>query len=485
MPGKDYSISRPKKATLKRSAPRDSAIEFYNRRTHPLICHRDTFYQYLGTRYREISERSVIAELYTFLAGAVVKIPPSGDETEWTEMPFLPNDRDVKTVLPVLQPFEGKVFVADDLEPPAWLHGAGNKPDPKSLIVLKNWIVNLETSATFPHSADFFTTTGLPFEYDPGAKCPRWERFVVELFPDNATRRELQKAVGYLLSSDRTMQKVFLVIGPQRSGKGTLMHVLTALLGKENTISCDLNDMGSDFGKAQLINKKAAFFTDERLRGDTSAIVRWLLKLSGEDDVSIQRKYKDVWQGRPSVRLWISSNETPSFDDASGVIASRFIVFRLTQSFLGREDLELESKLLAELPGIFNWAMEGLRMLREDGKFKLLAQTEEDAQRMRDIASPVLAFARHRLIVCPPDKHIEIAELYEGYVDWCKANGHRSQSCPKFIGTLKDDNPGKLKEARKGPRSGQVRVLQGIGWQHEGDFVLPANDDDMGALRAA
>src|SRR5258708_26076095 len=177
------------------------------------------------------------------------------------------------------------------------------------------------------------------------------------------------------------------------------MRVLFSLLGKENTVSPDLNELKEQFGKQQLINKKAAFFTDERLRGDTSSVVRWLLKLSGEDDVSLPRKNKINWEGRPAVRLWISSNLTPSFDDASGVIASRFIVFRLTETFYGREDRALEGKLLAELPGIFNWAMEGLRMLREDREFKLLPQTEEDAQRMRDRASPALAFANERLML--------------------------------------------------------------------------------------
>jgi putative DNA primase/helicase len=236
----------------------------------------------------------VVAELYTFLDSAIVKVAPKGDQTVWATAPFLPDERDVRGVLHALKHFEGKAFVADDIETPAWLHGAGNKAEPKNLIALKNWIVNLETGETLPHSPDFFTTTALPFDYDPEAQCPRWEQFVVELFPDAATQREFQKAVGYLLSSDRTMQKVFLIIGPKRSGKGTLMRVAVPLLGQENTVSPDLNELGEQFGKQQLINKKAAFFTDERLRGETSSIVRWLLKLSGEDDVSIPRETRSI-----------------------------------------------------------------------------------------------------------------------------------------------------------------------------------------------
>jgi putative DNA primase/helicase len=56
--------------------------------------------------------------------------------------------------------------------------------------------------------------------------------------------------------------------------------------------------------------------------------------------------------------------------DASGALASRFIVITLQRSFYGKEDLGLTERLLGELPGIFNWAIAGWQQLQERGYFQ-------------------------------------------------------------------------------------------------------------------
>ena len=137
-------------------------------------------------------------------------------------------------------------------------------------------------------------------------------------------------------------------------------------------------------------------------------------------------------------------------------------MFRLTQSFFGREDLELSNKLIAELPGILNWAREGLNMLREDGEFRQPKQTVADVEHMRHIASPALAFSDEKLMVARGSS-VDRDELYESYVEWCKKNGHKSQSRAKFILTLMDEHPD-LREGKDGRRGAQVPVLRGVGW---------------------
>jgi hypothetical protein len=63
------------------------------------------------------------------------------------------------------------------------------------------------------------------------------------------------------------------------------------------------------------------------------------------------------------------TNELPRLLDNSGALANRFIVLVLERSFYGREDPALANRLLGELPGILNWAMEGYRRLRARGHF--------------------------------------------------------------------------------------------------------------------
>jgi putative DNA primase/helicase len=150
---------------------------------------------------------------------------------------------------------------------------------------------------------------------------------------------------------------------------------------------------------AQLIDKKAAIIGDARIDGDTRELVDMLLSLSGEDAISIERKYRDDWHGTAGVRFFLMSNELPGFTDASGAIASRFILFRFRQSFTDNPDPQLTEKLLSELPGILNWAIEGLHMLREDGRFIQPASSAEMIELMEDIASPTLRFIKDCCII--------------------------------------------------------------------------------------
>jgi hypothetical protein len=101
------------------------------------------------------------------------------------------------------------------------------------------------------------------------------------------------------------------------------------------------------------------------------------------------------------VRFLIISNELPNLTDASGVIASRCMLIRLRQSFLGREDTCLTEKLMGELPGILNWAIEGLRRLRERGHFVQPASSAEMIELLEDVASPIRRFIKECCEVGP------------------------------------------------------------------------------------
>ena len=116
--------------------------------------------------------------------------------------------------------------------------------------------------------------------------------------------------------------------------------------------------MAQNFGLAPLIGKPLAIISDARLGGrtDTQVVVERLLSITGEDWLSVDRKFLPAWNGQLPTRFLILTNELPKLGDASGAIASRFIVLRLIQSFYGQEDLSLTRKLLEEAPGILVWA---------------------------------------------------------------------------------------------------------------------------------
>jgi putative DNA primase/helicase len=93
------------------------------------------------------------------------------------------------------------------------------------------------------------------------------------------------------------------------------------------------------------------------------------------------------------------TNEFPRLSDASGALAGRFVILRLTQSFYGNEDTGLTERLLNELPGILNWAIEGWQRLQQRGRFVMPTSVRDVVQEIEDLSSPVSAFVRDACII--------------------------------------------------------------------------------------
>jgi len=100
-----------------------------------------------------------------------------------------------------------------------------------------------------------------------------------------------------------------------------------------------------------------------------SAVVERLLCISGEDALTIERKFLEAVTLKLPTRFMFLANELPRVDDASAALSSRFLVVQLENSFYGREDRQLTVRLLRELPGILRWALEGWRRLQARGCF--------------------------------------------------------------------------------------------------------------------
>jgi putative DNA primase/helicase len=185
----------------------------------------------------------------------------------------------------------------------------------------------------------------LPYEYTPNAREPkRFKQFLQELFPDDVeAERLLQEYIGLLLTPDTRFQKILLIQGPKRSGKGTIEHVITELIGKDNVTNPTMTSLSTQFGLAPLINKSVAIIPDARVAGSSNKAVELLLSVSGEDRLNIDRKNKTHWVGKLSARFVILTNELPKLLDVSGALASRFLIISLQGSFLDESNWTLRT----------------------------------------------------------------------------------------------------------------------------------------------
>ena len=235
----------------------------------------------------------------------------------------------------------------------------------------------------------------------------------------------LQEYIGYVLSGRTDMQKMLLLIGPTRSGKGTITRMLTSLIGRGHAVGPTLASLGTNFGLSPLLGKPLAIVSDARLGNIPShTVVERLLSITGEDMLTVDRKYREPWSGKLPTRFVILSNELPKFKDSSGAIANRLVILQMTESFLGREDRTLDKRLSLELAGILNWALEGLDRLIHNGRFTVPESSDDATKLMMDLASPMSAFIRE---CCERDPKAEVYrdDLYTAWQQWAWQNGHQ------------------------------------------------------------
>jgi len=378
--------------------------------------HRGVFHEWTGTHYPEAETAGIRARLYIFLEKAKCL---NGKEME----DFCPKRTTVGDAMEALQAL---AYLPSTVSPPGWI-GEGPGLPADEILSCRNGLLHLPSGELRPHTPRFFTYNALPYEYRPDSGQPKeWHLFLDDLWDDDLEARDtLQEMFGYLLTGETRHQKIFLVVGPKRSGKGTIARVLTALLGQANVCAPTLAGLGTNFGLSTLVGKQVAIIADARLGGrvDQHAVAERLLSISGEDGIDIDRKYLPPLPGvRLPTRFLILTNELPRIADSSGALASRFIVLPMTQSFYGKEDHGLTDRLLGELPQILNWAIEGWKRLRERGYFLQPSAGNEAVRELEDLGSPIAAFVRERCETGGGNE-VECQRLYDAWKRWCEEYG--------------------------------------------------------------
>jgi putative DNA primase/helicase len=405
------------------------------------------------THWLEAQPRTLRSLLYEFTADAVYL------DKEMQAKPWSPNRYKIGDLLEALSSL---VILPDDFEQPCWIDGRLTGP----IVATTNGLLDVASRQIYPHTPLYFGQVSVPFPYDPDVPAPtKWLNFLDELWPDEPDATDvLGEWFGYVISGRLDLHKILVMIGPTRGGKGVIARILTALIGKRSVCGPTLNSLGSEFGLAPLLGKSLAIISDARSGGgkNSSVVVERLLSISGEDTLTVNRKYRDQWSGKLPVRLHIISNELPRLGDASSAIVGRLVLLLTTRSWLGKENYELETQLRTELTGILNWALEGLRRLTFDNEnhFTRFEAAEEAITTMQDLASPVGAFVRERCKLEAGDE-IAVDDLYGAYKEWCVLSEYPKSPKAHFGRDLRAACPSVRKRR---PRDGSKRhfVYTGI-----------------------
>lgn len=366
---------------------RGAAREFMADCRPNLIYTNGSWLDFQHNCYVELEEEHVRSDLWSFLEDTI--------DAEHRQ-PVRPTPALVTSVADALK---GMCFrERQAYTPPVWLRSEYGDLPASEVVACQNGLLHIPTQRLSPLTPRFFTRNGLQFDYvapDDSGQPVEWLKFLNDIWVDSPESIDaLQEIFGYLLTNDTSQQKIFMIVGPPRSGKGTIGRILTSLLGKANCASPSLKALGKDFGMESLIGRQLMLVSDMRIsrHSDSGEITENILRISGEDDLNISRKFRSDWVGKLSTRIVLLSNIPLIMPDMSGALINRIIPLVLKKSYLGHEDTKLTERLMKELPAILNWAIDGWKRLNERGRFELTPDGAEINRHSSSHAAPVHTF---------------------------------------------------------------------------------------------
>lgn len=304
------------------------------------------------------------------------------------------------------------------------------------LINLKNGMFDVLAWKFKGHSEKYYSTVQLNVKYIPEAKCEKFIAFLHEVLEPRLIPL-VQEILGYLLIPATNAQKSFVLYGPPRTGKSTMLWVIESLLlGPENVSNIPWQDLGERFKTAELFGKMANIFAD--LPNKSIEDSGMFKVITGEDYLSAERKNKNPFKFKPFARLVFSCNEIPrNYADKTDALYRRLVIIPfMKQVSEEKADTTLKDKLSAEAEGIFLWALMGLqRVIHNNFRFSENELTEREKQKYKKENNNVLCFVEE---CCQVGAGMGCSrqEIYDKYKAYCNDNGFKPVSQIKFNNEL-------------------------------------------------
>jgi len=464
-------------------------------------------------RYVRLPDEQLRAILWDWLNGFAV-FKGTGENARLEKM--TPNTKNVAEVMQALtvDTSVGDVVqlpvrlppAIDDAGEPRWGTSsalgaaAGEHESQRGKISYRNGVLDLDVLARTgevqlePHSPELFTTVRLPFDLpvedlrtllkhgadsDHAAEvftrlCPKWYGWLADASDgEEAWERQLQEMLGDTISGDRSIEKVYMLVGTQRGGKGIVEDALAAVLGEDQIVSTSFASLTADrFGLYPLLGKPAAVMPDAHLTDFASGpqAVEILKAISGQGRVQVRDLYQPAKTVKLQTRLWIFCNVEPDLRDDSAAFANRLIVLPITKSALGREDPTIKASIPGEAPGIMLWALLGAIRLhrRTPRRIEVCDMGTQVGQEFERDSAPLRAFVAD-CCVLDGKGQAAAAELYGVYQRWCEEDADRKPfGKPKFFRCLRWQVPG-YSVTQPAAKSGltRQRVIHGVSVRDE------------------
>lgn len=301
------------------------------------------------------------------------------------------------------------------------------------LLNLQNYMVDARGMNVLKHSENYYSTIQLPYKYDQIAKCDIWFKTLNEIFENDQKKINLlQEFFGYCLVPDMEQKKSLLLLGESDTGKSTILFILRALLGHENCSSVPLEFLSNPQYTPMMVNKLVNIDADVD-KNASKYEAQFKMVTSGEP-INCNQKFIETFEFIPKCKIILAANIFPKITDHSSAFYKRLILIPCDRIFDESEkDRTLVPKIKQELPGILNWAIQGLIRLKTRGMFEQHDFMKDAVQELEDENNPVNAFFEEYIDTdVSGDVYIEKSELFEKYKKWCTKNEQYNLSHLRF-----------------------------------------------------
>lgn len=296
------------------------------------------------------------------------------------------------------------------------------------LLNTENCIIDLRTGVPYEHDRTLLQTKVIGTAYDPDATCYTWEKFIHRITDGNTELASfLQRAVGYSLTGLNTEEVLFFLYGTGGNGKSKFTETLRELLKDyathtpTQTIMRKNNEtISNDIARLRGARFVTAVETEENQRLAESLIKQ----MTGGDKMTARFLFAEPFEFTPIFKLWLSGNHKPTIGGQDPGIWRRILLVPFLVTIPVHErDHNLLPKLLAELPGILNWAIMGCLEWQRIGLSvpKVIADATQSYRTEMDVIAAFISDC----CVTSPTAVVSSGDLYDAYKAWCDDNGER------------------------------------------------------------
>jgi P4 family phage/plasmid primase-like protien len=231
------------------------------------------------------------------------------------------------------------------------------------LLACGNGVVDLRTGKLrAPDPADLISL-GTDVAFDPNATCPRWLKFLREIFDSNQeTITFMRRGCGYTLSGDTREQVRFVLHGGGWNGKSVFIATMRGIVGSFAAVTpfdafARVRDRGIRNDLARLHRSRLVVASES---GEGRKLDEATVKLvTGGDMIPCRVLHQEFFEYLPGFKIFLVTNHRPRVEGDDEAIWRQLRLVPFNVSFKGREDDQLTEKLRGELPGILNWAVQG------------------------------------------------------------------------------------------------------------------------------